>query len=133
LLRRVGGYGAGVGADQQFVVHSLSLLNLLTAQKSSPNLLFTAQAGVYCWSDCPQLRVNAGVLLLTGQLTKVDFIYHVMEHFTKSLVFLQGESSALTFLLKAEGEPLPRKITYTFFSQRSTARAIRSKAEEELQ
>jgi len=54
-----------------------SLLNLLfTAKKSMLNLLFTAQesiAGVYC----PQLKVYAGVLLLTAQLTTVDFIYHM--------------------------------------------------------
>jgi len=41
-------------------------------------------SGVHCWSDCPQFRVYAGVLLLTAQLTKVDFIYPVMEYFPKS-------------------------------------------------
>jgi len=72
-----------------------------------PNLLFTAQesiAGVT--AHRPQLGVYAGVLLLTAQLTKVDFIYHVMEYCPKSLVFWKGESSALAILLKAEGEPL---------------------------
>jgi len=56
----------------------------------------------------------------------------MMEYFPKSLVFRKGESSALAILLKAEGEPLQRKITYKFFSQRTPARAVRSKAEEEL-
>jgi len=53
-------------------------------------------------------------LLLTAQLTKVDFIYHVMEYFPKSLVFWKGESSAVAFQLKAEGEPFPRKLTPNF-------------------
>jgi len=47
--------------------------------------------------------------------------------------FWKGESSALAILLKAEGESLPRKITYQFFSQRTPARAVQLKAEEELQ
>jgi len=55
-----------------------------------------------------------------------------MECFSKSLGFWKGESSALAILLKAEGEPLPRKITIKFFSQRTPARAVRLKAEEEL-
>jgi len=55
-----------------------------------------------------------------------------MEYFPKGLVFWKGESSALAILLKVEGEPLPRKITYKFFSLRTPARAVRSKAEEEL-
>jgi len=53
-------------------------------------------------------------LLLTAQLTKVDSIYHVMEYFPKSLVFWKGESSALAIQLRAEGEPLPRKLTPNF-------------------
>jgi len=109
--------------------------------KSLLNLLFTAQvfaefvihsSGVYCWSDCPQLRVYAWVILLTAQLTKVDVIYHVMEYFPKSLVYWKGESSALAILLKAEGEPLPRTIIYKFFYQRTPARAVQSKVEKEL-
>jgi len=56
----------------------------------------------------------------------------MMEYFPKSLVFQKGESSALAILLKAEGEPLPRKITNKFFSQRTPAHIVWSKAEEEL-
>jgi len=55
-----------------------------------------------------------------------------MENFPKSLVFWKGDSSALAILLKAQGEPLPRKKTIHFFSQRTPARAVWSKAEEEL-
>jgi len=47
-------------------------------------------SGVYSWSYCPQLKAYARVWLLTSQLTKVDFICHVMEYFPKSLVFWKG-------------------------------------------
>jgi len=60
------------------------------------------------------------------------YLQYVMEYFPKGLVFWKGESSALAILLKAKGEPLPRKITYKFFSQMTPARAVRSKAEEKL-
>jgi len=56
---------------------------------------------VYCWSYCPQLRVYAGVLLLTAQLTKVDFIYPVMEYFPKKVCFfgkVSPQQSALAIL-----------------------------------
>jgi len=55
-----------------------------------------------------------------------------MEYFPKSLVFWKRESSALTILLKAEGEPLPRKNNPQYFSQRTLACAVWSKAEEKL-
>jgi len=89
----------GVGADQRFVVHSLSLRWISCVHSS----------GVYCWSDCPLLRVYAWVLLLTAQLTKVDFIYNVMEYFPNILVFLESWVLSTCY---------PRKITYKFFSRR---------------
>jgi len=134
--------GCGRGTpSNSFHWHFFSLVNPLDVGLVNLNLrgfcsdevyaeFVIHSSGVYCWSSCPQLRVYAGVLLLTAQLTKVDFNYHVMENFPKSLVFWKGESSALAILLKAEGEPLPRKITYKFFFHRTPARAVRSKAEE---
>jgi len=77
---------------------------LLTAQKTAEFVILSS--GVYCWSDCPQL------------------IYNLMGVFSKESGFLE--------ILKAEGEPLPRKITYKFYSQRTPACAVQSKAEEEL-
>jgi len=66
------------------------------------NLLFTAQESI------------AGVWLLTAQLTKVDFIYHVIEYFPKSLVIWKGESSALAILLKVEGKLFQEKLAPIF-------------------
>jgi len=91
--------------------------------KSLLNLLFTAlcwhcyyhSSGAYCWSSCLQLRVYGGVWLLTAQLTKVDFIYCVMDYFPKSGLL---ERWVLSTCYPVEsvglGEPLPRKLTPNF-------------------
>jgi len=55
-----------------------------------------------------------------------------MEYFPKVWFFGKVSPQHLLILLKVKGEPLPRKLTYKFFSQMTPARAVRSKAEEEL-
>jgi len=116
LLRRDGGYGTEKQPVDVLIKGLCSRLKSeLVVHSSKVFAEFVIRSsGVYCWSYCPQLRVYARVLLLTAQLTKVDVIYHVMEYFPKSLAFWKGESSALAILLKAEGEPLPRKMTINF-------------------
>jgi len=113
LLRRDGGYGTEkppVNALNKGLLFTTEVFAELVDDSLKGYAAFVIHSsGVYCWSDSPQLRVYAGVLLLTAQLTKVDFNYHVMENFPKSLFFWKGEFSALAILLKAEGNLFQEK------------------------
>jgi len=63
-----------VCCDQRFVVHSLKVFAEFAVRSLKVYAEFVVHgSGVFCWSYCPQLRVYAGVLLLTAQLTKAPF------------------------------------------------------------
>jgi len=111
LLRRDGGNGTEKPPVDVLMFTAYIFAELVNSWKVYAEFVIHS-SGVYCWSYCPQLRVYAGVYLLT----KVDFIYHVMEYFPKSLVYFwkgDGVHSTCCYV-ESRGEALPRKMTINF-------------------